>query len=67
MLLQFPHSPIFCRPSPLKRKVKPKAPPKNKRRKASGNKYVEANDSDASGSLAHSHSDEDVKSGMVVN
>ncbi|KAM0917721.1 hypothetical protein ACQ4PT_009179 [Festuca glaucescens] len=49
--------------SPLKRKAKPKAPPKNKRRKASGgNKYVEANESDASGSLAHSHSDEDVKS-----
>ncbi|KAM0917724.1 hypothetical protein ACQ4PT_009179 [Festuca glaucescens] len=51
------------RSSPLKRKAKPKAPPKNKRRKASGgNKYVEANESDASGSLAHSHSDEDVKS-----
>ncbi|CAM0914059.1 unnamed protein product [Alopecurus aequalis] len=47
------------KPSPLKRKATPKPLPKNKRRKpaARGAKSVEANDS-----LAHSHSDEDVKS-----
>lgn len=50
-------------PSPLKRQVKAKSLPRNKRRKtAGGKKPVEANDSDASGSPAHSYSDEDVKS-----
>ena len=40
---------------------------KNKRRKPAGrDKSVKANDSDAPGSLAP-HSEDDVKSGMVVN
>jgi sister-chromatid-cohesion protein PDS5 len=59
------------RPSPPKRKGKPKGLPKNKRRKIGGKSSVDAAgdaniDSDSSSSLAHSDSDNDKKSGMII-